>query len=258
MKIKKIVNFILATLITTISTTTLGTTLAFADTNNTLIENQTIIEVNNSQVKQQIINEFKALGDPNKEQIEINEDNYKSIINKKTGDIKHILYNENNEVESVLETNFYENIENFNIPSNKISREIIDKNTTWGWFDGLHYTISRNNGVDSVYAQNSKSKYKEYTVKNYWNDSNTRGFVQNVDSAENSLISLIGSVGSGAATAIVSYLGIQSGPVGMAMVKAVLKAIGYGSLVSMVTGITDKYNSYTNNVRTADRYWNNL
>lgn len=26
----------------------------------------------------------------------------------------------------------------------------------------------------------------------------------------------------------------------------------------LATGITDKYNSYKNNVITADRYWNNL
>lgn len=223
----------------------------------TAISNIGVQGIDLDQIKNDAIDSFNNIfKDTESSIVTISAENYEAIVNSETGDITHKTYDENGNLTSEYTTNFFSSLENIMSGEQQNTRAIVDQNTTWGPFDSLHYTVDRrSDGYDHVYAQNSANKAKSYKVKNYWNDSNTRNFVTYVDNAENALTSLTGSIGATATTTLVAFLGIVGGPLTTTAIKAALTSLGLGSLVGMVSNITDKFNSYRQNIKNADRYW---
>lgn len=190
--------------------------------------------------------------------VEINEDNYKAIINTNTGDITHTYIDNNGESVSYT-TNYYENIEQISDIGYSLDKErssVVDSGSTFGPTDALYYKVTKSGSKYSIDIKNSKGKLRRYTKTGSYYNGNTKNFINAVDNADLYVSKLAGSIGSTAVVSIVGFIGLTGGVVTVSVVKAALTALGLGSLFSIVTSITDKYNDYKYWVKQSDRYYN--
>lgn len=241
----------------TISTPIFNTALAMEKIN----EDKEMQNLNNlEEINFNEINQiFENIGGKTRSNIvEINEGNYKAIINKNTGDITHTYIDTNGKSVSYT-TNYYKNIEKFTNTEYNIDKErssIIDSGSTFGPTDDLYYKVTKSGGTYKIYIKNSKGKSGNYTKTGSYYNGNTKNFINAVDNADLYVSKLAGSIGSTALVSIVGFIGLTGGPVSVSVVKGALAALGLGSLFSIVTSITDKYNDYQYWVKQSDRYYN--
>lgn len=241
----------------TVGTPMLKTVSAMENTkNNEVVHNLDELEdVNFDEIRQKFEN---ISGKSRSNIVEINEENYQAIINTNTGDITHTYIDVNGEFVSYT-TNYYENIEQFSNIEFSIDKErssVVDSGSTFGPTDALYYKVTRNGSKYSINIKNSKGKSAKYTKTGSYYNGNTKNFINAVDNADLYVSKLAGSIGSTALVSIVGFIGLTGGPVSISVVKAALSALGLGSLFSVVTSITDKYNDYKYWVKQSDRYYN--
>ena len=212
--------------------------------------------------KENIVNRFKSLLENNKSEefTIIQEENYKGIINNKTGDIIHEFYNESGDIVDSYSTNFYENIENIENNLEINTYNTIVKNSIPYKLNSQHYTIAVYSGKQKLYAQNARGHSKSYYLKGKYTDSSNahiKRFINAVDTTASRARLFVNTVGVSGAVALVGYFGI-GGKITVAALSAALKALGLGGLIGGAAGIVKLYNNYVDARIQGDHCYNAL
>lgn len=266
MSFKKILNksIALALVGVTVFTPVLKTTSAMEISNNTYkLESNFEEEVDFNDIKQRFSN---IHGKTMSNIIEINDENYKAIINKNTGDITHIYYNNEGSIEEKYSTNFYENLDRFeeqqkqlNSKLSRLSGPVIYSNKTSFSPDMLQLQIKQVKKDGKTAHQcdmwNSKNKYKQEFRYPYTSSKTVMNFDKSIKNTSNKWNLLVSVAGTSAALALASFL-VPGSKVTLTVLKNALKALGFTNLLTKADTIVTRWNNYSNAVKDGDHAYN--
>lgn len=220
-------------------------------------------EINFDEIKQMFSN---MSGKTRSNIVEINEDNYKAIINTNTGDITHTYYKSDGSILETYSTNFYENLDRFkeqleqqNSKLARLSGPVIYSNKTSFSPDMLQLQIKQvkkdGKTVHQCDMWNSKNKYKQEFRTKYTSSASVMDFDKAINDASNKWNLLVSVVGTSAALAIASFF-VPGSKVTLTALKNGLKALGFTNLLAKADTIVTRWNNYSNAVKNGDNKYN--
>lgn len=198
--------------------------------------------------------------------VEMEEEGYKVVIDKNTGDIEHIYYNNDGSIKEQYSTNFYKNIDRFEEQFNqtneidtRLSGPVIYKNKTSWSPDMLQLQVKqvKKNGktMHQCDMWNSKNKYKQEFRTKYTSSASVMAFDRAINETSNKWNLLASFTGTAVAVALASFFG-PAGSATIAAMKAALIKLGFPGLAVSVDAIVKRWNAYSNAVRNGDHKYN--
>ncbi len=198
--------------------------------------------------------------------IEINEVNYKAIININTGDIIHTYYNEDGSINETYNVNFYKNLERFEkqieqIDNNqsRLSGPVIYKNKTSWSPDMLQLQVKKvkkdGKTVHQCDLWNSSNNYKQKFRTKYTSSPSIMEFDKAINDTSNKWNLLASLAGTSAAVALVSFFG-PTASVTVKVLKEALKKLGLPGLIVSVDSLVKRWNAYSNAVKDGNNKYN--